>query len=686
MVGICMVNQLHGQYDAGAENPLEPLLEPLVEVTGALIRKAVKKVKKSSGTGALKVTQEYRQEIRKIFLGDFEKRIQDFEKSLSIIFQNLEPKKILLDQIILIKRPLEQYIASPKFTLARGMTPAIFYNLSMYVKNLQQTLLDELEKATSQNPLPLQEAFEKIIAGCKEEINKTEELLMKDLVGKSNAEKTGVSGSSVKIDRKSKQKVASPFDELIEGTTVALKLVEQDRYLAQSKGIVELSMQSSGPDGNSQFVIERYGQGFRLKGKFGYLGVRSTSKEIFCSEKSLSDEVTWLMQGNELGSLSLKNKKLGYFLAVTENNEIEITSSADKATRFSCFTLSRPWDMDALDTSILKNFSAGTTVALKLKGMSDLDGVEYLAVDANGFLRAIKTKSSDWRCQFDVMRFGNYVGLKQIGWKNICVDFESQLVYVAQRSSRLFSVTEQWMIDPEKPDNLQSVRLRNRATGGYLRIQTDWSNGRASTAGGRDTNPIKTFSSLTTLPDYIYSAATKEQASVFEVEIKQPVPVDTEPGKSSLHFIPAVHGKNTVLFHKNWHLNPAAGKTIIASGIQASASVYIGLSDKPMGTKESMYILFGDEKNTRSGIRVFGSMAVSVTEKQNSDAVITAPTESVWVRIKDTIVAFGKGKIAGEHEIARVQLEKDFVQKLTYFGFGGGGNRVTIESISWENR
>lgn len=663
--------------------PIEEILGPIIEHTvGKVVGAAAKKIRELKGKKQLKIAQENQDELKNVFLGELGYRIASFAQQLPAILQSSDAEKLLKERLNSITNPFLPLIVHPEFTLARGLTPTIFHNLFMYTKLLQKSFYDEFEQLIAQKPLPSLELFKNKIEQYKQRIAVIGQQIIDDIAAQVDPKKEGISASSaIKIVRKPSTAPKTVFDEIVEASVIALRPVHQNNYLTQTNEKVELSCEYPYKDEAAQFLVERYGKAAMLNGKFGYLCVNPVTQEVFHTRQKLAPEAQWIFEGDELGSVVLKNNKTGAFLSIDGESSLVATKIRAEAAHFECSILNRPWNHQASAYPLLNQLPAGTTVALKIN--SPL-GTKYLSVDSNGFVTAQGNSSDDWRCRFDIMRFGNYVGFKHIGWKNICIDPVTWTVYVAQRSSMLFSATEQWIIDPKSPESLKSVRLINRASGGYLRAPTDWSKGRVTTAGSKKPNPVLSFSSLTTLPSDIYEAAPQEQALDIEIKIIKAAPTDITPGKNSLSFVPAIHGKNNVLFGGEWMLTPGMG-TLLLKGVQAPASIYIALSDKPAITKNTVYVVVGDEKNTKSGIRVYGSMAISITNKQNPDAVITkSEDEALWVTLKDSVVSFGKGLVPGINQIASVQLEASVAKKIAYFGLGGGGNRVSFGSISWK--
>lgn len=678
---------------AFAEGEIELLMQevvtPIIEKVAATgVEIFGKKIKEKKEIKRSKETEEKITALKKVFFGELEDRVDQLQVNIPLIVQSSDAHNLLKEQLAICKRPFQPQIALPEFSLARGLTPVIYHNLFMYVKRAQQFCADDFEQLILRKPLPGVDVFSQMIQRFKDCIAQESSRLVNDVVAQIDPKKEGIiAPPTIKVVRKQLNKPKTVFDEIIEGSVITLKSsmqsAGQGKYLAQDSGNLKAISDRAAVDDRAQFLVERYGRWISLKSADGYIGVNGATKEIACSLQKLASESRWVLEGNELGAVVLRNEKTGLVLAVGNNAAATATNQITSNARFECEVVSRPWNPLGYPLPLLKQLPAGTKIAFKVKGQDGI-GSKYLSVDSKGFVATTGTSGQDWHSQFYIMRFGNYVGFKLSGWKNLCIDPVSQMVYVAQRSHMLHSVTEQWVIDPDDKNDLKSVRLINRATAGYLCLPTEsWATSKVATAYFHKPNPIQSISSLTTLPDYIAQAATKDQALSLEIEIIEPAPADTAAGQNSLSFIPAIHGKDISLFSENWKFKPGQ-LSLVLRNVQAQAGILIALSDKQIATKNTAYIVLGDQQNSRSSIRVFGSMAASVSRQQNHDAVITNPHgESLWVTLQDSVVSFGKGEVPGSRQIASVQLEGSVAQQLSYFGLGGGGNPVSFGSISY---
>lgn len=672
-----------------AEGEIELLMEELVTpIVGKVVETGVKifgeKVKSKKEAKRSKETEEKLAALKKVFFGELEDRIIQLHSNIASILQSPDARNMLKEQLVLLKSPFQPQIIFPEYSLARGFTSVVYHNLFMYVKRAQQACVDDLEQLILQKQAPKTEVFTAMIQRFKDRIAQESTYLIDNVVVPIDPKKEGIiAPPTIKVVRKQLGSPKTMFDEIVEGSVIALKSSMKSagsgKYLAQEAGVLKTVSSRASSDERAQFLVERYGKWIGLKSADGYVGVNSATKEVTCSLQKFAPETRWMLEGQELGSIVLRNEKTGLVLTVENNAAIGATSKITSAASFECEVLGRPWNPPAYSLPLLKQLPAGTRIAFKVKGQES-----YLSLDNKGFITASGKSSNDWRSQFYVMRFGNYIGFKLNGWKNICTDPVSQMVYVAQRSHMLYSITEQWVIDADDKSDLRSVRLINRATAGYLCLPAEaWAAGKAATAQVRKPNVLQSISALSTLPEYIAQAATKDQALALEIEIIKPAPADILAGEKSLSFVPAIHGKDTLLLSQNWKFRPGQ-LSLILRNVQAQAGILIALSDKQIETSNTVYILVGDQQNSRSGIRVFGSMAASITEQQNHDAVITNPQgESLWVTLQDSVVSFGKGELIGSRQIASVQLETSIAQQLAYFGLGGGGNPVRFGSISY---
>gem|GEM_PF-6143178 len=687
--GCSFMGIAYGEMGLPIEELLTPIVEGISSFVGEKIGEKIKGRKGIAQTADTDVKQAaLKEELKKVFFGELEERVAQLQENVTGILQSQELQNKLKEQLEILQSPFQPYIIFPGFSLARGFTPTVYHNLFMYIKRAQQFCVDDLEQAMLKKQLPEVDPFSPMIKRFNDRIELEYSHLMSDVMTKTDAKKEGIiAPATIKVVRKQLNKPTTIFDEIVEGSVITLKSsmqgVGQGKYLIEETGKLKATSENALSSDKAQFSVERYGRWIGLKSTAGYIGVNGAAKEITSKFKKFAPETRWAMEGAELGSVILRNEKTGLVLSVGDNAVVSAASQVNFAAQFECELVSRPWNPLGYSLPLLKQLPAGTKIAFKVKDQNGI-GSKYLSVDGKGFISASGTSSSDWHCQFYVMRFGNYLGFKLNGWKNICIDPVSQMVYVAQRSHMLYSATEQWVIDPDDKSSLKSIRLINRATGGYLCLPDEaWALGKAATAYVHKPNPIKAISSLPTLLEYIAQAATKEQALSMEIEIINPAPTDIVAGKNSFSFIPAIHGKDTVFFSENWKFKQAK-LSLILRNVQSQAGVLIALSDKQAVTSNTVYILLGDQQNNRSGIRVFGSMAASVTSQQNSDAVITKPeSESLWVRLQGGTLSFGKGEVFDSRQIASVQLDASIAQQFAYFALGGGGNPVSFGSISY---
>ena len=544
-----------------AEGEIELLMQeivaPIIEkVATAGVEVFGKKIKEKKEIKRSKENEEKITALKKVFFGELEDRVDQLQVNIPSIIQSSDARNLLKEQLALCKRPFQPQIALPEFSLARGLTPVIYHNLFMYVKRAQQFCTENFEQLILRKPLPAVEVFTQMIQRFKDCIVQEASRLVNDVVAQIDPKKEGIiAPPTIKVVRKQLHKPKTVFDEIVEGSVIILKSsmqsAGQGKYLAQDAGNLKAISDRAAVDERAQFLVERYGRWIGLKSADGYIGVNEATKEITCVLQKFAPESRWVFEGDELGAVVLRNEKTGLVLTVGNNAIATAIKEIASDGRFECEIVSRPWNPLGYPLPLLKQLPAGTKIAFKVKGQ-DVIGSKYLSVDSKGCVATTGVSGQDWHSQFYVMRFGNYVGFKLNGWKNLCIDPVSQMVYVAQRSHMLYSSTEQWVIDSDDKNDLKSVRLINRATGGYLCLPTEsWARDKMATAYFHKPNPIKSISSLTTLPDYIAQAATQDQALSLEIEI--------------IEICFKVHCRNKPLLFlaaKNWRQNNSCSRTL----------------------------------------------------------------------------------------------------------------------------
>ncbi len=128
-------------------------------------------------------------------------------------------------------------------------------------------------------------------------------------------------------------------------------------------------------------------------------------------------------------------------------------------------------------------------VKVAIKSLRAETAGKFLRVD-NNRLRATGTDLNDPACQFTLLRYKNYVGLKSAaaGNNNLQMDINTaDAVFANQNFSGSNDQEgeagwwEQWMVDFEDPNSLANVRLISKSRPGYLCIHenkpADWHKG-----------------------------------------------------------------------------------------------------------------------------------------------------------------------------------------------------------------
>ncbi len=547
--------------------------------------------------------------------------------------------------------------------------------------------------------------FKEVFKGLRDKFGKSK----KEVSEKSKEVVNQLTSENI-VDIQSGESGSQIFSDLSDGAIIAIRTDKQSpgrgRYLCITDNGMLKPTGVNKEDKSCQFIVTRFGE------YLGLLCVKSiastTKKYLQCDAQSgkihfngqefykdSADLEHFIPVGKRIDSVYLKNQKTGGFLSVRKEEETWSFGGCVMASdsngnpsgpsnwgRFAFEIVKHPDEPVAQWSDALKDLTDGTLVAIK--SLKNSSKPRYLKVVDSGkfkdFVRADGTSSSDPNCQFYIKRSDNWIGFKWRGWTSLCSQPSSHRVKFIHKSDSFASPLEHWEFH-QKDDKSFQGWLQGRASGGYLTNPQDdsinpWTNGLLWTAFAQVENPLSNI--IQGMSKFKMEPAGRGNNGLIEIEIIKKVPGNIVGGESSFSFIPALHGKNEVLFHKNWRF-PSGNLELVLKNISAEDSIFINLSPAFGKSTEGLRILLGKDENKSSSLRQGNETFFD--EKDKSGSVIEQKNASFWIRLKDGSIAVGKGTEFDKNIIFNINRGSDKTGKLEYLGLGGSIYPVTYGSI-----
>ncbi len=370
----------------------------------------------------------------------------------------------------------------------------------------------------------------------------------------------------------------------------------------------------------------------------------------------------------------------------------------------------------AEDSPQLQQLKAGTVVAIYSKERNKYLCLEKTSADTGNpneykYLKATGTDKTDPRCQFQIVRMSNdpnWLAIKtlQNRGKNLQCNVSDPSMRVCRFENWNFGAWEQWALITADANDLDGVRLKNRATETFLSVVPgNLFDGRV--AGNYALNRPS-------------GDGTWER---LKIEIIDPVGDEDRAGGSAFTFRRAMRDANGFAFSDKWTFKSAKSGAVKLK-IKAPLDAYIVFSPAAnFANNQAYWIAIGAHANTRSIIHNGGTeidrrwLYENDPAKKGGDQgdMLTGgwgfdgDKLHAW-RIKDSdrdfektgsyqgtawedywatyevadgkvTIAWGKGTILGKNEHQRVTHANSVVDGLGYLGLGGWYLDVEFKDI-----
>lgn len=685
---------LRAELDSFKKVLLEKLPQSLIQAIKIRVELLLQKINEDPKV----LAQSFRQSVSLI-----KERAEILTRSLSDIFKNKDTitqmRRSLKDIESNLKgekgeaiKPIVTDLQEQLETVQQMVTPVVSSDIGTNATQVAQAVNIPVQERTPEQKGILSDVFARI-KKFEAKIKNVSSGLVENLMGETV------------VEPKSGAKPSPIFSELSEGTIIAIrsgvKSPGRGRYLSVDKNGMLKPTGTNDKELSCQFTVVRLGNYLGLQSRVAgekYLQCDPATGEVkFAGTSFYADTADWehfIPVGNRIDHVYFKNRKTGGYLSVRKQDEAwsqdgSVMARDDKgnpaqATSWGCFAIEivrHPDEPLAQNTAVLEQLPAGTLVAIK--SLKDSASQHYLEVFLNPskkdlaqykyFVRATGSNRNSPACQFYVMRKDNWIGFKTHGWRSLCAEPGTHKVKFIDRSDTFASSIEHWEIHPDKDGSLNSLWLQNRASRGYLTIPDgEWTKNLAWTAFARVKNPLA--ETVKGANPFVMEPAGRGDNGRFAIEIVKPLPDDVYGGGSTYSFIPAHHGKNEVQFHENWKF-PAGDLELILKDIRAENNVYINLSSTLSKSSTALRVLLGRENNSSSSIRLGEDILFDAKDK---DGAVVTPSCAFWVRLKDGVLAVGKGTQFDANVIAEVNIDKEKAASLNYVGLGGSIEPVFI--------
>lgn len=331
----------------------------------------------------------------------------------------------------------------------------------------------------------------------------------------------------------------------------------------------------------------------------------------------------------------------------------------------------------AIDSLALQNFTEGTKVVLLFAGGGDKE-TRLLKITRGIYVTPTGKDPFDPKCQFVVMRKGNWIGFKSEYLKGRTLQSDSKSFVVHFPNSDFSDDAHKaahWSAQFVNAQEVTSVvHLQNRATQGFLNFPYDaWAESLAWTSLQKQV-PATIPGKLGDLKIIKISELPKEIAK-------------TSGGKEYV-YSPRLHKKFTPVYNDNWKFE-TPGKGFIIFDVQAKGNSVVSISTVADNLANNMYYLtLGDKKN--SCITIRKSIDGPIFSKKDIRPDISQPSEqmskskkmvqSYWIKVDDGKISCGSGRVLGEKELITWQ-DPDKPLKVQFVGFAGGNSQVNFMNI-----
>lgn len=337
----------------------------------------------------------------------------------------------------------------------------------------------------------------------------------------------------------------------------------------------------------------------------------------------------------------------------------------------------------ALDSVALQAFPEGTRVAILFAGPGKES--RLLKVTRGIYVAPIGNDPFDPKCQFVVMRKGNWIGLKSEFLKDRVLQSDLQNFVVHFPNTNFNDdafKNAHWSAQfNNSRDSASIVHLQNRATQGFLNFPSEsWAEGLAWTAF-KERTPATIAGELARLKLVKVSGLPKDAGK--------------ETGGRDYVYTPRLHKKMVPVYNQEGWKFQTPGTGYVIFDAQAKESIVVSFATVADNLTDNMYyFIIGDQKNTQTTIRksVDGSIFYKLDTSAGASAnvVITSGAsnqkdvgqafDSYWLKVDNGVLTYGKGRSVGQNELLK-WTDPGKALKVQFIGFAGGDSKVDFKNI-----
>lgn len=354
-------------------------------------------------------------------------------------------------------------------------------------------------------------------------------------------------------------------------------------------------------------------------------------------------------------------------------------------------TLPQKEAVEALESVALQAFPEGTRVAILFVGQGK--EAQLLKVTRGIYVAPIGNNPFDPKCQFVVMRKGNWIGFKSEYLKDRVLqsDLKSLIVHFpdANFNDDKYKSAHWAASFINSRDSSSIVRLQNRDTQGFLNFPSEsWAEGLAWTA----LTPAKPATSTAPASPAAPATIAGELARLRLVKVSGlPKDAGKETGSKDYVYTPRLHKKFTPVYNQEGWKFQTPGTGYVIFDARAKESIVVSFATVADNLTDNMYcFVIGDQKNTQTTIRksVAGSIfyKLDTAAGASKNVVITAGVsdqkafDSYWLKVDNGVLTYGKGRSVGQNELLK-WTDPGKALKVQFIGFAGGNSKVDFKNI-----
>lgn len=348
----------------------------------------------------------------------------------------------------------------------------------------------------------------------------------------------------------------------------------------------------------------------------------------------------------------------------------------------------------AVDSVALQAFPEGTRVAISFVGQGK--DARLLKVTRGIYVAPIGNNPFDPKCQFIVMRKGNWIGFKSEFLKDRVLqsDLKSLIVHFPDTNFNddKYKAAHWSASFINSRDSSSIVRLQNRDTQGFLNFPSEnWAEGLAWTA----LIPAKPATATTPAAPASPATIAGELARLRLVKVSGlPKDAGKETGGKDYVYTPRLHKKSVPVYNQEGWKFQTPGTGYVVFDARAKESIVVSFATVADNLTDNMYcFIIGDQKNTQTTIRksVGGSIfyKLDTTAGASKNVVITTQAseqkdhqtfDSYWLKVDNGVLTYGKGRSVGQNELLK-WTDPGKPLKVQFIGFAGGNSKVDFKNI-----